>query len=133
MSVCFRKHVKVMNKLILVIRRPMAPQCNGRGSYAAVVIAIGCILLVTDFISHADAFTTCLRSASARGASPEEPMIQHGEMTITQAQKDAIRVKVLSDLLTLKQSPISRAVQSHHKICDTLSDRRVAIALFLST
>ena len=111
----------------------MAPQRNGRGSYAAGVIAIGCILLVTDFISHADAFKTCLRSASARGAIPEEPTMQHGEMPITQAQKDAIRVKVLSDLLTLKQSPLSRAVQSHHKLCDTLSDRRVAIALFLST
>ena len=80
----------------------MNPQRNGRGSCAAVVIAIGCILLVTDFISHADAAykppKTCLRSASARVASPEAAMIQHGEMAVTQAQKNAIRVKVLFDL-----------------------------------
>ena len=92
--------MKVMSKLIPVICRPMAPQRNARGSYAAVVIAIGCIVLVTDFISHADAFTTCLRSASARVASPEKPRIEHGEMAVTQPQKDAMRVKVLSDLLT---------------------------------
>ena len=118
-SVCFGNNMKVTNNLRPVICRSMTPQRNCRASYAAVVISMGCILLVTDFISYADAYTprSC-QSETAPEAKHVGPTYKYCETELPQARADAMNahVQVLFDLLTLKRCPIFGSLWRHHKI-----------------